>query len=306
MSEWARGLLERRHEVCDTAGDITKIVRMEVPDFEGKVDATQFVDWLAVIEEYFNWYDMMDDRRVRFAKMKLVGLEKVWWTGVEGNIRRMGLPPISTRQEMKAKLREKYMPINYYDKLCDQLINLRQNNMPVVEYMQKFDELKTRSQIVEDHRQTLARFKAGLRSEIKRELLHQPLYSLEHTFQVALDMEEYVGHSFHRKPEAMTMESAQKKLHDTSQSMKPGSSHPFNPPTGFKSSSSQVVDPKGKSIKCFKFQQPGHIAYNCPKKNLHIGLEHEEEPELQKDKQNENSLESMILLTWITKKWTFL
>ena len=115
-----------------------------------------------------------------------------------------------------------------------------------------------------------------------------------------------MGHSFHRKPEAMTMESAQKKLHDTSQSMKPGSSHPFNPPTGFKSSSSQGVDPKGKSIKCFKFQQPGHIAYNCPKKNLHIGLEHEEEPEPQKDKQNENSLESMILLTWITKKWTFL
>ena len=145
MYEWVRGLLERRHEVCDIAGDITKIVRMEVPNFEGKVDATQFVDWLAVIEEYFNWYDMMDDRRVRFAKMKLVGLIKVWWTGIEGNNRRMGLPPISTRQEMKAKLREKYMPINYYDKLCDQLINLRQNNMPVVEYMQKFDKLKTRS-----------------------------------------------------------------------------------------------------------------------------------------------------------------
>ena len=79
--------------------------------------------------------------------------------------------------------------------------------------MQTFDELKTRSQIVEDPRQTLARFKVGLRPETKRELLRQPLYSLEH---VALDMEEYVGHSFHRKPGAMTMESAQKKLHDTS------------------------------------------------------------------------------------------
>ena len=235
MSEWARGLFERRHEVCDTAGDITKKVRMEVPNFEGKVDATQFVDWLAAIEEYFNWYDMMDGRRVRFTKMKLVGLSKVWWTGVEGDIRRMGL-------EMKVKLQEKCMPTNYYDKLCDQLINLRQNNMSVAEYMQTFDELKT-SQIVEHPRQTLARFKAGLRLEIKRELLRQPLYSLEHAFQVALDMEEYMGHSFHRKPGAMTMESAHKKLHDTSQSMKPGSSHPFNPPTGFKSPSSQVVDP---------------------------------------------------------------
>ena len=72
-----------------------------MPDFEGKVDATQFVDWLAAIEEYFDWYDMTDDRRVRFSKMKLVGLAKIWWTGVEGDIRRMGLSPINTWEEMR-------------------------------------------------------------------------------------------------------------------------------------------------------------------------------------------------------------
>ena len=125
--------------------------------------------------------------------MKLVGLAKVWWTIVEGDIRRMGLPPINTWQKITVKLQEKYMPTNYYYNLCDQLINLRQNNMPVVEYMQKFDELKTRSQRVEDHQQTLARFKVGLRPEIKWEFLWQPLYNLEHTFQVALDMEEFAG-----------------------------------------------------------------------------------------------------------------
>ena len=171
MFEWVRGLLDRRHEACDMTGDITKKVRMEVHDFEGKVDATQFVDWLAAIEEYFNWYDMADDRNVRFSKMKLVSLAKIWWTGVEGDIRRMGLPSISIWEEMKAKLWEKYMPTNCYDKLCDQLIDLRQNNMFVAEYMQKFEELKTRSQILEDSRQTLARFKAELRPEIKWELL---------------------------------------------------------------------------------------------------------------------------------------
>ena len=157
--------------------------------------------------------------------------------------------------------------------------------------MQNFDGLKTKSQITEDPQQTLARFKAGLKPKIKQELLCQPLYSLEHVFQVALDMGEYVGYSFNRKPGATTMEFAHKKLHDTSRIMKTGSSHPFNPPIGFKPSSSQMADPKGKGIKCFKCQQPGHMAYNCPKKNLHIGLEHEEEPKLQMDKQNENSFD---------------
>ena len=85
------------------------------------------------------------------------------------------------------------MPTNYYEKLCEQAINLKQNYMSVAEYMQKFDELKTRSQLLEDPRQTLARFKSGLRSNIRRELLRQPIYSLEQAFQVSLDLEEYLG-----------------------------------------------------------------------------------------------------------------
>ena len=85
MSKWARGLLERRYEACDIIGDITKKVKVEVFDSEQKVDPTQFIDWLA--EECFIWHDMIDDWRVRFVRMKLAGLAKVWWTGVEGDIK---------------------------------------------------------------------------------------------------------------------------------------------------------------------------------------------------------------------------
>jgi hypothetical protein len=155
--DWTNNLLQRgQYEMYDTAGDITKKIKMDVPDFEGKINPTVFADWLASIEEYFEWYDMADDRRVRFAKMKLVGLAKIWWMGIEGDIRRLGQPPISNWQEMKARLREKYMPPNYHAKLCEELIELKQKNLSVSEYMQKFDELKTRSQVVEDPSQTLA------------------------------------------------------------------------------------------------------------------------------------------------------
>ena len=52
-----------------------------------------------------------------------------------------------------------------------------------------------------------------------------------------------------------------------------------------------MVDPKGKGIKCFKCQQPGHIAYNCPMTNLHIGLEYEEEPKPPKQEDDGNSFD---------------
>ena len=92
---------------------------------------------------------------------------------------------------MKAKFQEKCMPTNYYDKLYEAAIKLKQNGMTVVEYMQKFDELQTWSQILEDPRHTLARYKYSLRYDIRRKLLQQPIYGLEQVFWVSLDLEEY-------------------------------------------------------------------------------------------------------------------
>ncbi|KAG5531711.1 hypothetical protein RHGRI_026363 [Rhododendron griersonianum] len=297
MSDWTHDLLQRnQHETYDTAGDITKKIKMEVPDFEGKVNPTLFHDWLASIE-YFDWYDMADDRRVRFAKMKLVGLAKIWWMGVEGDIQRLGQPPIGTWQEMKAKLREKFMPSNYHEKLCEQLIELKQNNTSVAEYMQKFDELKMRSQVAEDSSQTLARFKAGLRPDIRRELLRQPLYSLEHAFQVALDMEEYLKYPIPKKFGSQVGETADKGYNDASR---------FRPSVS-KQTSANTADPKGKNHaankgggkgnRCFKCGETGHMAYQCPKRNLHMGMEQEAEYDQQHNDDNDDSFAVGVLNT---------
>ncbi|GFS36272.1 NAD(P)-binding Rossmann-fold superfamily protein [Actinidia rufa] len=222
--DWTNDLLQRgQYETNDTARDITKKIKMEVLDFEGQVNPTVFADWLASIEEYFDWYDMANDGRVRFAKMKLLGLEKIWWMGVEGDIRRLGQPPISNWQEMKAKLREK---------------NLM--------------SLKLGVKVVEDPSQTLARFKTALRPDIKRELLRQPLYNLEHAFQPSADPK--------------------------------GKNHLVN-------------KGEGKVSKCFRCGEAGHMAYHCPKRNLHIGVEHEDESDQQNHEDDVESFDVEALNT---------
>jgi len=35
------------------------------------------------MDHYFDWYDMADKKRVRFAKIKLVGQARQYWTNVE-------------------------------------------------------------------------------------------------------------------------------------------------------------------------------------------------------------------------------
>ena len=47
-------------------------VKIDTPTFEGQLDPTKFFNWLDDMDHYFEWYEMNDERQVRFAKIKLV------------------------------------------------------------------------------------------------------------------------------------------------------------------------------------------------------------------------------------------
>ena len=53
------------------------------------------------MDHYFDWYDMSDERRIRFAKMKLVGQATQYWMNVEKLMRLGHQEAIQTWDEMK-------------------------------------------------------------------------------------------------------------------------------------------------------------------------------------------------------------
>uniref|UniRef100_A0A5B7BSS3 Uncharacterized protein n=1 Tax=Davidia involucrata TaxID=16924 RepID=A0A5B7BSS3_DAVIN len=91
LLDWTKIVLEKDHyDRYDTTEDINRRVKIAVPYFEGRDDPTIFYDWVIAIEEYFDWYDVTEDWKVRFAKLKLVQMAKLWWFHIEGDIRRLG------------------------------------------------------------------------------------------------------------------------------------------------------------------------------------------------------------------------
>ncbi|CAL9029034.1 unnamed protein product [Prunus brigantina] len=82
---------------------VMRSVKVDAPNFDGELNPKALIDWLATIDRYFEWHDMSETRRVRFAKIKLVGQAGLFWTNVETELERAGEEPIIHWGEMKER-----------------------------------------------------------------------------------------------------------------------------------------------------------------------------------------------------------
>ena len=159
------------------------------------------------MDDYFDWYDMSDTHRVRFAKMKLSGSAKRYWQGVQRDQERLEGQPITLWAEMKQRLRDKYLPSYYKRQLLDKWMNLRQLTSSVTNYLARFEKLFLRYDIREELWVTVTKFINGLRPEIKRELnLHSP-ETVEEAYYKALEIEQYLRPPFQRRMPSQIGES---------------------------------------------------------------------------------------------------
>ena len=102
---------------------------------------------------------------------------------------------VTTWAEMKGQLREKFVPACYRSMMINEWQRLRQGEGTVSEYISRFDDLMIRCNIDEEPMATLARFRAGLRSEFQRELVLHEVTSLEKAYRYTLNMEIYATHA---------------------------------------------------------------------------------------------------------------
>ncbi|CAB4303392.1 unnamed protein product [Prunus armeniaca] len=73
---------------------VMRSVKVDALNFDGELNPKALLDWLTTMDRYFEWPDMSKARRVRFAKIKLVGQVGLFWTNVETQLERAGEEPI--------------------------------------------------------------------------------------------------------------------------------------------------------------------------------------------------------------------
>ena len=121
--------------------------------------------------------------------MKLLGQARTYWKNQEHIFRQRSGHRTATWVEMKEKLKAKYLPISFRQRMLDDWNNLKQGSKLVSEYIAKFDEYMSRCDVMEDETLTLSRFRSGLREDLKRELILREIYTIQDAFEMVQNYE---------------------------------------------------------------------------------------------------------------------
>ena len=95
---------------------------------------------------------------------------------------------------MKEKLKAKYHPVSYSQRMLDEWQTLKQGSKPVFEYITKFDEYMSWCDVVEDEVITLSRFRAGLREDLRWELIFREIYTIKDAYEIVQNYDSLGNH----------------------------------------------------------------------------------------------------------------
>jgi len=54
--------------------------KVEIPEFEGKLDLDEFLGWMQIVERVFDLKDVPEERKVKHVALKLRKCASLWWT----------------------------------------------------------------------------------------------------------------------------------------------------------------------------------------------------------------------------------
>jgi hypothetical protein len=144
--------------------------KMDIPFYEGNLDAEELLEWIIALDTYFNYEDVEEDKKVKHAVMRLKGHAALWWDELQADRCCKGKKKIKRWDRMIANMNTKFIPRDYQISLFRRMQNLRQKLMTVKEYTEEFYRLNIRAGHQESDDEKVDRYMNGLRYDIQDEM----------------------------------------------------------------------------------------------------------------------------------------
>ncbi|XP_031486836.2 uncharacterized protein LOC116255191 [Nymphaea colorata] len=141
--------------------------KIDIPVFDGSIDAEKLDSGLAQMETYFTLYEYPGTERVAFARFKLTNHALAWWNGILASREGQGV----TWEEFKRLLRLEFYPMGYLQDRWTRWYTLWQyNTQSVQEYTTEFRRLAVAFGVSINTEEPVQKFVAGLHYTIRQEL----------------------------------------------------------------------------------------------------------------------------------------
>jgi hypothetical protein len=165
-------------------------VKMDIPVYEGNLDAEELLDWIRALDTYFDYEDVEEDKKVKHVVTRLKGHAALWWDELQADRHCKGKQKIKSWDRMIAKMKAKFIPRDYQITLFRRMQNLRQKLMTVKEYTEEFYRMNIRAGHRESDDEKVSRYMNGLRYDIQDEMSMMTIQTVEDAYQMALKDEE--------------------------------------------------------------------------------------------------------------------
>jgi len=153
--------------------------KVDIPEFKGQLDPDLFLDWLQTVEWVFDYKDVPDAKKAKLVALKLRKYASIWCTNVVAERARKGKVKIRSWDQMRDKLKDKFLPPRYLQDNYLKLHRLKQGTKSVEEYTREFEQLLLKCGLKEDETQTLVRYLSGLDEQIAHVVELHPYSSLD-------------------------------------------------------------------------------------------------------------------------------
>ncbi|KAJ9566128.1 hypothetical protein OSB04_002094 [Centaurea solstitialis] len=248
--------LDRRPRESDRRWE--KGMRIDVPEFDGEsLNPEGFIDWLATVEEVFEFKGVPEDKRVTLIATRLRGRASAWWQQLKQTRSRLGKSKIVTWEKMKKKLRTNFLPHNFQRVMYQRLQNLKQGARSVDDYTTEFYKLIARNDIQESEAHLVSRYIGGLRGQIMDSVnLFDPM-TISEAHQRALAFEKQSRRGGSYAPANIGGSSGQNSLTPR------GGPNPNQKNVAGGNAGPIPKGPSSSGLKCFSCGESGHRQSEC-------------------------------------------
>ena len=112
--------------------------RVDISEFEGKLNPEEFLDWLSTVEKVFEYKDVPENKNTKLVALKLRKYASLLWTTLCAKGTGNQKEKIRMSENMKTKLKAWFSPSSYIQDSYAQLHTLSQGSMSVDEYTREF------------------------------------------------------------------------------------------------------------------------------------------------------------------------